>query len=905
MTSYLNMASTTLLLLASISPTIAFSSVNTSFLTFRQVLVSLAVLSLLAIFLSISVSWLSLPSVGVGLLAAGIFIILSERLVSEVFQKRIHKVFFVLSIVVFALGTSVFFGLKPMIVALCVYLTFSCFDWLKNRKKRKTRIFANGRVNDQKQELIIKNKKNIYFLLLESMHPHDVLKEVYGSGDFNLESYLSGRNFHIYKNIYANYPKTNSSLYNVLSMKNEAKPNIINSCAALSILKENGYIISAFDVSQFVFGDYSTYLDEDNFKTSNYERFVHTQFLPIISQSKIIRSLLRIKDPFLSTPVFNKVFDKLCSFTKSYAGKPKFCMMRFGAEHIPVDIVHRKIDYGQWIAAYPWIYKRAVGEIKAVVEHIQANDDDPLIVLLGDHGTHVYIDTYNKYGKKTHFAETNGITPQLYAKCQFSVLAAIRWPDGAQPPEGVFSHANVFRRIFSALGAEGELLDKEAENTSCFKFENATMCMVRDGAPLEQWEQLDCRTVEDDASDESEHSVNLAHQRFIVASSFVEEKKFVEAVSFLMKTAQSPLGNEKNVSLLGKLLIMLGRASHAEPLMEKMRSLYPRGSMYHVNYTLLLIKALLVQGKISQAGSLFKAVKEHPTLRAEYSEIRFHLHVLQKNYRVLEKCYVALIKKGTLTNAQALDYIRLLRHQNNTKKIEELCGGPNNRFHPNATAIMGLLSLERREWSEAVRHLTKQTRHSSRMPLDFIQLAGALEMQGRKREAFETLLKASGSYKGSDILEIEMGLHIIRNKYHRTKFASVCTKADEYIALLRRTVASAAFFDAQWYCEKYGSLLNGLQPLEHFLLFGTTLALCPNSRFDTGDFTIHYTHSARAGASPVLLCLFSPAYEWTQPSIDFFPTDYITKNAGASNWQQHPIVHQLKNKTNRYNEKVA
>jgi hypothetical protein len=88
------------------------------------------------------------------------------------------------------------------------------------------------------------------------------------------------------------------------------------------------------------------------------------------------------------------------------------------------------------------------------------HDDNPLIVIMADHGGYVGFE----YTRQSH-TMTND-RDLIYSI--FSSILSIKWPNGDEPEVGraIKSPVNLFRVLFSYLGEEPALLNELEEDAS-------------------------------------------------------------------------------------------------------------------------------------------------------------------------------------------------------------------------------------------------------------------------------------------------------------------------------------------------------------------------------------------------------------------------------------------------------
>jgi len=115
-----------------------------------------------------------------------------------------------------------------------------------------------------------------------------------------------------------------------------------------------------------------------------------------------------------------------------------------GAEQERIDYISRVEEANEWL--------------KHLVNTIEEHDENPLIILVADHGGFVGLD----YVKQVEHRELNAIE----SISVFSSLLSIKWPDEQRPDIDFDTNVNIFRTLFSYLGNNPELLKYKETNES-------------------------------------------------------------------------------------------------------------------------------------------------------------------------------------------------------------------------------------------------------------------------------------------------------------------------------------------------------------------------------------------------------------------------------------------------------
>lgn len=350
---------------------------------------------------------------------------------------------------------------------------------------------ASIETDDSKyNDIILKNKPNIYFLLCESMNGPSTLKKFYNVDTSNFTDTLISDGFSEYDKIYANSYHTLGTLTTMMSLGREAyfdntnleantsQRNLITGSKQnylMRIFKNNGYTTKLYLDGNKYFGtkrgEYLDYYDgynNDSFY-SNIFYFINP-FTEILKSSwrerfeNVIGYILNIDSKKEETDTINIIEDQF---------KTKSPYVVFRRLNLLIHTNHLTYTYKQkqqWIKSqeYQNNLKAQFDEIIKVIKVIDKNDPNAVIILLGDHGScitrgypHKSNDNAKNHSEKLYnFAQKDGETLRSVADDIFHVFAAVRLPNGLQL-EPNFSSVNVFLKIFALLNpSQKETIDK-------------------------------------------------------------------------------------------------------------------------------------------------------------------------------------------------------------------------------------------------------------------------------------------------------------------------------------------------------------------------------------------------------------------------------------------------------------
>lgn len=104
--------------------------------------------------------------------------------------------------------------------------------------------------------------------------------------------------------------------------------------------------------------------------------------------------------------------------------------------------------------------------------------------------------------------------------------------------------------------------------------------------------------------------------------------------------------------------------------------------------------------------------------------------------------------------------------------------------------------------------------------------------------------------------------------------------------------AFRGFFDPEWYISRYPDVgACGLEPLQHFLLYGAAEARDPNRFFDSAWYLAHYPDVLSAGLHPLLHYLQAGAAELRNPHPRFDAAYYVDQHPEAAG---NPLLYHLR-----------
>lgn len=828
-------------ILACISPTIGFSSLNTQFFTNSQIAISITVSFLLGVAGGLLGIWMAmewpLAASYVPVVAILFFIVLNERFFSGIFSKKIYGAMAALGLLFIALGTAWLGRLWVAPSILLVYGLTACFDLAKNWKRQKTPLFDPSLLRPGKKpakpaQFI--HKPNVYLLLLESMHSSEALREIYQIDCADAEKHMIAHGLRVYPNTFSNKHSTPLSLKTLLSMSldYQSPPD------ALRVFKHNGYDCYFFDTMSYLAAPYALYLDNDNASVPLRVRKLYTIAGPLLAQSAFLSMLAGNVDPF-ETASPSRSFETMRSeFLKHLEKKKKrpcFHMLHFGAQHFG-DLWHRIPHPGQ---TYMEWYKRGSAQLEMILRDIINKDPNALIIAIGDHGAYHWNGVAAGSACPEENAAANGISTIRLVQDYFGVVLGMRWQEGQLPEAGVISHVNIFRHVFALLSGKSKQEGLE-KNISIFM---GTHIAVKEGVPLKVFEPLTDKRFSD------YYTTAITDPALMLATQRLEKKLAENQLDQVDKLSQE-LKNTAWTSTpftlqhfnAAQALVKAGKMREGIELLEKAWASCGASLLGFEPYS-YLVEGLCALGKLDQAEQLIRTRLHEPKWPKRLSMLYLmRIYWCQKQY------------------ASILPLIKPLL---NTKR--NLVCEPIDRL-PHEAAIC-MAAIEKVQGSEAAlswvnEQLETFSGDDSCRPVFLIQKLFLYISNGNYREALAILgreLSQDSAPAGFAVLYLRLA--IIMGDYARAKdfqncldcFPSLKKNALAWIAQheicgkgssarlaalqLEKTFAtritSSGLFDEEWYAATYKP---DLPPVLDFIRNGTALLRNPNPDFDMRFF---------------------------------------------------------------------
>lgn len=379
-----------------------------------------------------------------------------------------------------------------------------------------------------KQNIVFKQKPNVYFVVLESYASLDNRKITYGIDNAPLIKELNQKKYIIYKT-YSNYQHSLASAASIFMMDHHYYKlsrgnadgyyrNIIGNAKinpVVNIFLNNGYRIN--------YNQFSPYLYHPS-------PSIETQLIqPLMQPIELINGSLNFVDKilryfslrtyllnsllWLPEKILNKPVKASGNAASAHDEKPVFYAIYAGAEHSPnafnlypneiKNIPGTKIlplwklnqidNY--WIKTYKNMVVKSDSTLIKLMRDIDKNDPEAIVLLVGDHGPqyykHIWMGEYEDLNKNI---SENGTNPAEVSRDMFEVFLAIKWPRNGKLVNEYFSHVNLFRYIFAALAEDSAIIKSRVADNSFvtarrnhYLGRNKLYIVVKEGKVLNTW----------------------------------------------------------------------------------------------------------------------------------------------------------------------------------------------------------------------------------------------------------------------------------------------------------------------------------------------------------------------------------------------------------------------------------
>lgn len=902
-------------ILAFAGPVLAFSGVNRAACTSAQIFASLRLAALLGVItggLGVLAYLLSGQHLIGCALALAAFLLSSERMFTKLLRVRRTRWCVVGGICLVVLGLS---WLSPLflLLLLLMYTACSLNDLRRNWGQKPFwglvpfehfRCGSGLREEDLQKYAACRltRPQNIYVLFLESMHSQKALAELYHSDDFGLTDYLRQQNFEIDGEALSSEGNTVGSLFNIIFMCDKPVYELedVPFPECFGMLKNNGYQIALFDTSRYVFNNYIKYADYVNFDMTDYIKRIYARFMPFFMQSRFFRRIIGGPDVYQTRPSFSTLFAGFAQYVQTTTER-KCCFFRFGAEHSSWQRTYEQLarDMPAWDKRYLGLYKKTAGEIRQVVDFLQEQDPEACILLLGDHGATKHRYSWEGDQDLNAAMRAKGLEPALVTRDMCGVLAACRLPQaGAAIMPVPWSHTHILRQVFLCMGADPTALRPAKPQLS----QGYCHILARNGRPLKNWEGITLPLVRQSLQDYINLEPEWPDSHLLLVNFLLQQGRMQQGRNILGRLR---VRFPQHAGIAGAQLrefVCSGRIAEARQLVES-----PSSPLSHDAMTTgqleSVIRMYLMVGENRRAARYRRSWKARLLLDAG-TRAKLDVMACLLQGRKADAC--AVIRRINFANPAITDNFRTLCTYLCLAVHEfSLAGRILKTFGEDEAALLrqkllraafcnDTLDWERRE--AAVRKAI--TLPGMTPAILLFWLVGNLEQQGRIQEAEKQILNILSMTQHVANLE-QCGKFFLRNGMERLpREKRILLKKYAYSALekeLSLLQAHSDVFDASFYQETYGSVVNGMELQQHFMHHNVLLAFNPNALFDASFVLAMLPQHALLGHFPLddFLSLDTAAAR-EATSLTFWPSAWLAQHPDCLTERIPPLVHAVR-----------
>mgnify|MGYP006133566197 CR=1 FL=1 len=322
---------------------------------------------------------------------------------------------------------------------------------------------------DDIENVVFKKRPNIYIIQPDGYANFSELKKTpYNFDNSDFESFLENKKFKFYPNFRSNYFSTLSSNSSMFSMKHHyynnpnkssnevsnSRDHIVGENPVLSILKNN---------------DYKTFL------------LLHKSYL-LVNRPKLAYDYCNIDYSELSFftrgfSIDKAIENELTHLIKENTSTKNF----FFIEQISPGHISTQKSNSNGVEVEREIYLKKLKEankwLKNTISSIEENDQNPIIIIVADHGGFVGLE----YTMEAKIKQEN----EDLVKTVFTTALAVKWPEGIGPEydSKLKTNVNLFRILFTYLSGDESYLKNLQDDKSYLK--------IHYGAPFGVYENID------------------------------------------------------------------------------------------------------------------------------------------------------------------------------------------------------------------------------------------------------------------------------------------------------------------------------------------------------------------------------------------------------------------------------
>jgi hypothetical protein len=391
---------------------------------------------------------------------------MSELMLASIYIK--YLIYFIFAILFFSIGF--YLTTRNFKAFIIIFIALNLINVIKIIKYNFAKHVSNSSefVDKKTEKLKIENKKNVFFILVDSMTNINGMKElgIYQNNEPIINE-LTQRGFTHYPNFYTSLQPTEYALYTYLNMSylDEDRvayqadklfriENIIGEGKVYKLFKENGYTINLLHEKNLFIGDNCIvdycFSPENDHKAKILDIFSFL-FLPHIAKYVESHSSLFFNPKFRSTNndlalQFSQQINKLNLQKPNFTYIHAFTYPTHTACEIEImDRCNEKVE----ISKYNVRVQETGKFISEMIQSILIKDKNALIIFAGDHGPYISQKcTRDGVRSRDQILERQGAFLSIYWGSTYH----------GKYDEQIKSSHNLFRYIFSFLAQNESIL---------------------------------------------------------------------------------------------------------------------------------------------------------------------------------------------------------------------------------------------------------------------------------------------------------------------------------------------------------------------------------------------------------------------------------------------------------------
>ncbi len=390
-------------------------------------------------------------------------------------------------------------GLQTLNVMLTVMIVMAGFGWVGSWQRAMKTLPVNWNTVDRErvERLVFARKPNVYLIHLESYQSQEAMRELYGFDNAEFLGEIERIGFSVFPSHFANYPWTLVSMSSMFAMRHHYQLIAMGNDDALVARrlvggKEYNPVLRAFRnngyACQIVFpGDY--FFEPDGSWDYFYPGRNFVKVFGIYQSALLDRMIDAVQARRSGVRDFDAHLDARIAAAAG-SRKPYFSILGpAGMDHSPID--KNWDELASWEGEYPRSIRKANPGYLGLAREIVRRDPGAVIIIYGDHGACRFRKVWHGADELSAILARNEVRGSTLALDLFGAFLAVRYPAGDTGRFEGTSHVNVLRVLLAALSGDDAFLSTAVEDESYFRKVLRLYVAVRDGIPLDMWEEVE------------------------------------------------------------------------------------------------------------------------------------------------------------------------------------------------------------------------------------------------------------------------------------------------------------------------------------------------------------------------------------------------------------------------------